>query len=55
MATEEDDFVPPLEDTFKILISTDNHLGYAEKDPIRGKPRSECPKLIKQMHVLFVF
>ncbi|KAI9470551.1 MAG: Metallo-dependent phosphatase-like protein [Benjaminiella poitrasii] len=23
-------------DTFKILIATDNHLGYLEKDPIRG-------------------
>lgn len=24
------------EDTLRIMISTDNHLGYAEKDPIRG-------------------
>ncbi|KAI7898478.1 Metallo-dependent phosphatase-like protein [Cokeromyces recurvatus] len=24
-------------DTFKILIATDNHLGYLEKDPIRGQ------------------
>lgn len=24
-------------DTFKLLLSTDNHLGYAEKDPLRGK------------------
>lgn len=24
------------EDTLKILVATDNHLGYAEKDPIRG-------------------
>lgn len=31
---EEDDHSP--EDTFKILIATDNHLGYAEKDPLRG-------------------
>ena len=23
--------------TFKILIATDNHLGYLEKDPIRGQ------------------
>ena len=23
-------------DTFKILIATDNHLGFMEKDPIRG-------------------
>jgi hypothetical protein len=25
------------DDTMRILISTDNHLGYAERDPIRGK------------------
>lgn len=24
------------EDTFKILIATDIHLGYMEKDPVRG-------------------
>lgn len=24
------------EDTFKILIATDLHLGYLEKDPVRG-------------------
>lgn len=24
------------EDTFKILIATDIHLGYLEKDPVRG-------------------
>eukprot|EP00554_Chaetoceros_debilis_P011983 CAMPEP_0194116684 /NCGR_PEP_ID=MMETSP0150-20130528/28215_1 /TAXON_ID=122233 /ORGANISM="Chaetoceros debilis, Strain MM31A-1" /LENGTH=817 /DNA_ID=CAMNT_0038807463 /DNA_START=62 /DNA_END=2515 /DNA_ORIENTATION=+ len=24
------------EDTLRVMISTDNHLGYAEKDPIRG-------------------
>lgn len=24
------------EDTFRCLISTDNHLGYQEKDPVRG-------------------
>ena len=23
-------------DTLRIMISTDNHLGYAEKDPVRG-------------------
>jgi double-strand break repair protein MRE11 len=26
----------PDEDTFRILISTDNHLGYNERDPVRG-------------------
>jgi double-strand break repair protein MRE11 len=24
------------EDTFRIMLSTDNHLGYAERDPVRG-------------------
>jgi double-strand break repair protein MRE11 len=23
-------------DTFRIMISSDNHLGFAEKDPVRG-------------------
>ncbi|KAF5306956.1 hypothetical protein FQA39_LY00186 [Lamprigera yunnana] len=27
----------PPEDTFKILVATDNHLGYAEKNAIRGQ------------------
>lgn len=26
-----------LNDIIRIMISTDNHLGYGEKDPIRGK------------------
>jgi len=26
----------PEQDTFKILVATDNHLGYLEKDPVRG-------------------
>ena len=25
------------ENIFRILIATDNHLGYAERDPIRGE------------------
>jgi len=24
------------EDTLRIMVSTDNHLGFAERDPIRG-------------------
>ena len=24
-------------DSFRILIATDNHLGFAERDPVRGK------------------
>jgi hypothetical protein len=25
------------DDTLRIMLSTDNHLGYAERDPVRGK------------------
>ena len=28
---------PAARDTFEIMISTDNHLGYLEKDPVRGE------------------
>jgi double-strand break repair protein MRE11 len=27
----------PDEHTLRMMLSTDNHLGYAEKDPVRGK------------------
>ncbi|KAI9100674.1 putative nuclease Mre11 [Phlyctochytrium arcticum] len=33
---EDDESLDPDADTFKILIATDNHIGYMEKDPIRG-------------------
>jgi hypothetical protein len=29
------------DDTLRIMISTDNHLGYAEKDPVRGTTKTE--------------
>jgi len=32
---------PAEEDTFKILVATDTHLGYNEKDPIRGNVYKE--------------
>lgn len=31
-----DELGPPDEDTMRILVSTDNHLGYMERDPARG-------------------
>ncbi|KAG7392096.1 Double-strand break repair protein mre11a [Phytophthora pseudosyringae] len=31
---QDDD--PRVADTLRVLLSTDNHLGYAEKDPVRG-------------------
>lgn len=35
--------------TFKILIATDNHIGYLEKDPIRGKDSFETFEEILQI------
>ncbi|GMM31367.1 MRX complex nuclease subunit [Martiniozyma asiatica (nom. inval.)] len=31
------DHIDPSEDTFRILLTTDNHVGYLESDPIRGR------------------
>lgn len=48
------------EDTFKILISTDIHLGYLEKDAIRGNDSYNTLEEIlehaktKQVHTVFV-
>ncbi|KAK9752639.1 meiotic recombination [Basidiobolus ranarum] len=48
----------PPEDTFRILIATDNHLGYMEKDPIRGKDSfiafEEILKLARREEVDFI-
>lgn len=33
MTTEE----TPISNTISILVATDNHLGYLEKDPVRGE------------------
>ncbi|KAI8060023.1 Metallo-dependent phosphatase-like protein [Gongronella butleri] len=45
-------------DTFKILLATDNHLGYLEEDPIRGRDSfvtfEEILKLGKQADVDFI-
>ncbi|OBA21236.1 DNA repair exonuclease [Metschnikowia bicuspidata var. bicuspidata NRRL YB-4993] len=30
------DLIPPGEDTIRILLTTDNHVGYLENDPVRG-------------------
>lgn len=48
------------EDTFKILISTDIHLGYLEKDAIRGNDSYNTLEEIlehaktKQVHTVIV-
>jgi double-strand break repair protein MRE11 len=31
-----DEIGPPDDDTMRILVSTDNHLGYLERDPVRA-------------------
>ncbi|CDF35204.1 unnamed protein product [Chondrus crispus] len=36
MHSARTELVPSSSDVIKILISTDNHLGYLEKDPVRG-------------------
>lgn len=46
------------DDMFKILITTDNHLGYMEKDPERGEDSfvsfEECLEIAKEEQVDFV-
>ena len=40
-----------MEDEFKILIATDNHLGYLEKDPVRGSDSFDAFEEILQLAV----
>lgn len=42
MSSEEEE-IPPIspvgevdDDVLRVLVSTDNHLGYCERDPVRG-------------------
>ena len=37
MAATDPSLVPSEDDIIKILITSDNHVGYQEKDQIRGK------------------
>ncbi|KAI0037063.1 Metallo-dependent phosphatase-like protein, partial [Vararia minispora EC-137] len=39
------------EDTFRILIATDNHIGYLERDPVRGQDSINTFKEILQLAV----
>lgn len=39
------------EDTFKILLATDNHIGYNERDPIRGQDSINTFREILQLAV----
>jgi len=49
---------PPPGDTLKILLATDNHVGYLENDPIRGNDSfitfEEIFKIAKAREVDFV-
>ncbi len=39
------------DDTIKILLATDNHVGYMERDPIRGQDSINTFKEILQLAV----
>ena len=39
------------EDTIRILLATDNHIGYLERDPIRGQDSVNTFKEILQLAV----
>ena len=39
------------EDTFRILIATDNHIGYLERDPVRGQDSINTFREILQLAV----
>ncbi len=39
------------EDTIRILLATDNHIGYLERDPVRGQDSINTFKEILQLAV----
>ena len=39
------------DDTIKIMLATDNHIGYLERDPIRGQDSIEAFKEVLQLAV----
>lgn len=43
--------IGPEEDTFRIMLATDNHIGYLERDPIRGQDSINTFKEILQLAV----
>lgn len=45
------DIVLVPEDTFRILVATDNHIGYNERDPIRGQDSINTFREILQLAV----
>ena len=39
------------EDTFRIMLATDNHIGYMERDPVRGQDSINTFREILQLAV----
>lgn len=48
--------IPAAADTIRILVATDNHVGYAERDPVRGNDSyttfNEIMELARERDVL---
>ncbi len=44
-------FLAVPDDTIRILLATDNHIGYMERDPIRGQDSINTFKEILQLAV----
>jgi hypothetical protein len=42
-----------LDDTIRIMLATDNHIGYNERDPIRGQDSINTFKEILQLAVKY--
>ena len=45
------DVAGPEEDTFRIMLATDNHIGYMETDPVRGQDSINTFREILQLAV----
>ena len=45
------DVAGPEEDTFRIMLATDNHIGYMETDPVRGQDSITTFREILQLAV----
>lgn len=56
--SQQDTLDDSFEHTFRILIATDNHIGYLERDPVRGKDSfntfEEILKIAKREQVDFI-
>jgi hypothetical protein len=50
-ATDRNNSLKDNDDTMRILLATDNHVGYMERDPIRGQDSINTFKEILQLAV----